>query len=280
MDHAIRFERVREGSGRASAERVMIVTDTLAGKRVVVTGASSGIGLATARLFAEEGAHVLGLAKQWPAIPEGIDHVTGDVTIEADVAMAVDRASGSDGLDIIVANAAILVPDDWQRGDPADWSDVLDVNLLGVMRSFRLAAANMIEHGRAGRLLATASTAGIRAFPDSPAYAASKAGVISVVQSAALAFAEHGITANAIAPGHINDTALHDAIVRRMAGAGGLTADAVEDDWRAPIPLGRFGRASEIAHAFLFLASDASAYITGATLGVDGGLPLSWGSAP
>jgi meso-butanediol dehydrogenase / (S,S)-butanediol dehydrogenase / diacetyl reductase len=249
------------------------MTEMLTGKRALVTGASSGIGLATATLFTEHGATVVGLANRWDAMPEGIDCVEGDVTNEADVIAAVDQAAGDDGLDILVANAGVGGGDDeWHSGTPADWRRVLDVNLVGVMHCFQTAAANMISNGCKGRLLATASVAGLRPFADDPAYGASKAGVIIAVRSAALAFGGHGITANVVAPGHIADTVLYSDDI----AAAGRPPQELLSELAGMVPLGRLGVSADIAAAFLFLASDAAAYITGATLCVDGGVTHIW----
>jgi NAD(P)-dependent dehydrogenase (short-subunit alcohol dehydrogenase family) len=242
------------------------VNDTLVGKRALVTGASFGIGLATASLFAEHGATVVGLAKRWSEIPDNIDCVTGDVTSGLDVTEAVERAAGERGLDILVANAGIAPQEEgWHTGSPETWLEVVKVNLLGVMRCFHAAGANMIRHARKGRLLATASVAGLRPFADAPSYGASKAGVISVVQSAALAFGGHGIKVNAIAPGHIADTVLHQAFVQQEAQARGRRVEDLLSALGAAVPLGRLGTSRDLAAAALFLASDAAAYISGAS---------------
>jgi NAD(P)-dependent dehydrogenase (short-subunit alcohol dehydrogenase family) len=269
--------RMVETDEYISPER-LLMRDSLLGKRALVTGASSGIGLATAQLLAEHGATVLGLAKHWNEMPDGIRCVVGDVTNQADVTAAVDQAADDSGLDILVANAGVADLDAWHDGSADSWLRVLDVNLVGVMRCFQTAAANMIANGRKGRLLATTSVAGLRPFANAPAYAASKAGVISVVESAALAFAPHEITANAVAPGHIADTVLHSVVAEAGAGIAGRSVGEHLSEWAAVVPLGRFGAPNEIAHAFLFLTSEAAAYITGATLCIDGGLTRVWPS--
>jgi NAD(P)-dependent dehydrogenase (short-subunit alcohol dehydrogenase family) len=253
------------------------VNDTLAGKRALVTGASSGIGLATANLFAAHGATVVGVAKEWSVEPDSFDAVTGDVTSDDDVAAAIDRAAGETGLDILVANAGIDPgEEDWHTGKPETWLNVLDVNLVGVMRCFQTAGANMIRHNRGGRLLATASVAGLRPFADAPSYGASKAGVISVVQSAALAFGGHGINVNAVAPGHVADTRMYRSVREQQARAESRPVEDLLADMSQVVPLGRLGTSDDIAATLLFLASDAASYITGSTLCVDGGVVRAW----
>ncbi len=246
------------------------MSDALAGKRALVTGASAGIGLTTAKLFAEQGAVVAGLAPHWSELPSGIDCIVGDVASHADVASAVEQAGGEEGLDILIANAGIAFPQDWLTGDPDVWMREIDVNLLGVMRCFQAAASNMINHQRKGRLLATSSTSGLRAWPHIAAYCASKAGVVSVVESAAIAFAGYGITANTVAPGSV-DTEMQWQVVRDRASAQGRSAADVHAEMTAAIPLGRWAHVSEVADVFLFLASDSAAYLTGQTIRVDGG---------
>jgi NAD(P)-dependent dehydrogenase (short-subunit alcohol dehydrogenase family) len=246
---------------------------TLAGKRALVTGASSGIGFATAKMFVEEGAAVVGFDRRWNATPDGVECCEGDVTSGDDVAAAVAQAAGEHGLDIIVANAGVAFGEDWMTADPKEWTHVLDVNLIGVMRCFQAAAANMIRHQRKGRLLATSSAAGLRPSASGGAYDESKAGVISLVMSAALAFASHEITANAIAPGH-TDTELLEHEMRKAAKAQQRTFEDLRAQEIAGIPLRRMASPAEMAAIFLFLASDAAGFITGQTILADGGLLL------
>ncbi|MFZ2050062.1 MAG: SDR family oxidoreductase [Solirubrobacteraceae bacterium] len=249
------------------------MSGTLSGKRALVTGASSGIGLATARLFVEHGAVVCGMDRRWSGPVEGVESIEGDVTSAADVSAAVARAAGDQGLDILVANAGVVLLEEWSTADPDAWARVFDINVLGVMRCFQAAAADMVAHGRKGRLLATASVAGIRAFPESPAYCASKAAVISLVKSAALAFVGNGITVNAVAPGNV-DTAMQIDATRDVAKAQGRPLDDVIAETHAEAPMLRMARPEEIASTFLYLASDTAAYVTGETICVDGGFLL------
>jgi NAD(P)-dependent dehydrogenase (short-subunit alcohol dehydrogenase family) len=250
-----------------------VLNGTLAGKRALVTGAASGIGHATATLFAEHGAHVVGLDREWSESVPGLTCVEGDVTSTADVTDAVAQAAGEDGLDILVANAGVVVTEDWRTSDPEQWACVLDVNVIGVMRCFQAAANNMIERDRKGVLLATASIAAIRAYPALGAYCASKAAVIALVKSAALAFADHGIRVNAVAPGEVDTEMLARAYADEAVIAG-TTVEELRARDEVAIPLKRFAQPRDIANAYLLLASEQAGYLTGVTLTCDGGTLL------
>jgi NAD(P)-dependent dehydrogenase (short-subunit alcohol dehydrogenase family) len=128
----------------------------------------------------------------------------------------------------------------------------------------------MIENGRKGRLLATGSIAGARPFADGGPYCASKAGVKALVESAALAFAADGITVNAVAPGSA-DTELYRYAMAQIGSRAGRSVEELVDDEIQAVPLGRMVAPDDIANAFLFLAGEQSAFITGVTLTCDGG---------
>jgi NAD(P)-dependent dehydrogenase (short-subunit alcohol dehydrogenase family) len=235
----------------------------LAGKVVIVTGAASGIGKATVELFRSEGAVVVGAD-----IGEGAD-VKADAGSEEDVRRLVeDTEAKLGGLDIVVANAGISggfssISDQ----TAADWAEILRINLIGPFLAIKYAAPIMARGG-GGSIICTASVAGLRSGAGGAAYSASKAGVINLVQTAAQQLSGSGIRANAIAPGLI-ETGMTKPIydIARDRGQemriGELT------------PLQRGGQPEEIARAALFLASDESSYVNGATLVVDGGLSSS-----
>ena len=248
----------------------------LAGKRAIVTGAASGIGRASASIFAEEGARVIlvdrdadGLA----ATAESIESsggtaiaVAADVSDEAAVKEYCGRCvSEWGGIDVLYANAGIL--DDARsllEQSPETWQKVLAVNLLGPFLALKHTAPTMIEQG-GGSIIFTASVAGLRANAGPPAYSASKAGVISLVQTSADELAGTGIRVNAICPGLI-ETGMTQPMF------DGARAKGKEDKIGQLNPLKRAGHPAEIGHMALFLASDEASYVNGQAIAVDGGL--------
>jgi 3-oxoacyl-[acyl-carrier protein] reductase len=251
----------------------------LDGRVAVITGGASGIGAATARVLARAGADVAIAAYA----PDGHDssavhddiRVLGrrvlvaetDVRVTAQVDALIAQAVATLGrVDIVIANAAIarLVPSP-DLGD-ADWSDLLDVDLTGVWRTFRAAIPHLLAQG-SGRLLATASTVGtVEAWPAHVHYSAAKAGIAGLVRSLAAELGPGGITVNAIAPGIIETPQTLDAV--NSLGASGIAQTADH------IPVRRAGRPEDIAHAYLYLASDEASFVTGQVLVVDGGRTL------
>ena len=235
----------------------------LAGKVAIVTGAASGIGKATVELFRREGATVVGAD-----VAQGADAVV-DAGSEADVHSFVEKvARAHAGLDIFFANAGIsggFASIAEQTAE--DWAEILRVNLIGPFLAVKYAAPLMNLRG-GGSIICTASVAGLRSGAGGAAYSASKAGVISLVQSAAQQLAGSGIRVNAICPGLI-ETGMTKPIYE-LARTSGQEQRLGELN-----PLRRGGEPEEIAQAALFLASDDSSYVNGTALVVDGGLSSS-----
>jgi len=240
------------------------MTQRLQGKVAIVTGAASGIGKATTALFAREGATVIAADI---AAAEGI--VAADAGREADVSALVDRAVGNHGgLDIFFANAGISggLASIFDQ-TPEDWQEILRVNLIGPFLAIKHAGPALKERG-GGSIICTASVAGIRAGAGGPAYSASKAGVIRLVQVAATQLCDANIRVNAICPGLI-ETGMTQGLYDRARAEG---KEAMIGHLN---PLKRGGEPDEIARAALFLASDDSSYVNGHALVVDGGLSSS-----
>jgi NAD(P)-dependent dehydrogenase (short-subunit alcohol dehydrogenase family) len=246
----------------------------LQGKVAIVTGAASGIGRASALLFAREGAKVLAVDREAAALDETVAHAEAggiiahpaDAGDEAAVKTYVARAIEAFGaLDVVYANAGIsggLVPLFEQTVEY--WNEILRVNLIGPFLAIKHAAPKMVAQGR-GSIVLTASVAGLRANAGGNPYSASKAGVISLAQTAANSLIGTGVRVNAVCPGLI-ETGMTKPIFDGACERG-TTAKIGQLN-----PLQRAGVPEEIATMALFLASDEASYVNGQALAVDGGL--------
>ncbi len=239
----------------------------LQGRVAIVTGAASGIGAASARLFADEGAQVLAVDR--PGAAFGLDR-PGIATLPCDLLDddAPDRVVGETlarfgRLDILFNNAGVSAAVPAAETSDAEWDHVNGVNLRAVFRLTRRAIPAPIACGR-GRIVSTASTAATHTDYGLAAYSASKAGVVGLTRTLALELGRHGVTANAILPG---------AILTGMTAAS-FAREEVAAIWAKKAALKRLGAPLDIARAALFLASDDAAFVTGQAIAVDGGLTL------
>jgi 3-oxoacyl-[acyl-carrier protein] reductase len=240
---------------------------SLAGRAVIITGAASGIGAASARLFAQAGALVLAVDRPGQTIAEH----TGVVPLAQDLAdsQAGDRivAAAIDALgrlDVVFSNAGVAHSSLADATDDTDWARTMRVNLNAPFELARAAIPHLKE-APAGRLIFTASVMAEGTDFGLSAYCASKAGILGLMRTLALELGKFGITSNALAPG---------AIRTGMTGPFWDARPDVAEIWAKKAALRRLGAPEDIARVALFLASDAAGFITGQNLTVDGGLTL------
>jgi NAD(P)-dependent dehydrogenase (short-subunit alcohol dehydrogenase family) len=247
-------------------------------KSIVVTGAGSGIGRATATLFAAEGGRVVAADRS-----EAVDDTVAAIIAAGGTATAVQMDAGSErdiedvvalacaeygGLDVFYANAGISGGIEGLFDSSVElWTEVLRVNLIGPFLAIKHAAPKIVERGK-GAIVCTASVAGLRSGAGGPAYSASKAGVINLVQTSAQQLAGSNVRVNAICPGLI-ETGMTERAYSYAREKG------VEDKIGRLNPLRRGGVPEEIARVALFLASDEASYVNGQAWVVDGGLSTS-----
>jgi glucose 1-dehydrogenase len=263
-------------------------SNALDGQAAIVTGASSGIGAAIAREFAAAGATVGVNYRGNDAAPDAIIAeiraaggtalpLAADVAVEAEVeAMVEDFIAETGRLDILVANAGIQLDSSFVEMSLKNWQRVIDVNLTGQFLSARAAVRRFLRQGpqpqisrATGKIICMSSVHQVIPWAGHINYAASKGGIMLLMQSLAQEVAPHKIRVNAIAPGAIKTPINHDAWATPEAEQRLLTL----------IPYGRVGEVDDIAKAALWLVSDDSDYVTGTTLFVDGGMTLYPGFA-
>ncbi|MBN3555187.1 3-oxoacyl-[acyl-carrier-protein] reductase [Fictibacillus nanhaiensis] len=242
-------------------------------KSVLVTGASRGIGRAIALYFAKNGAKV---AVNYSGSEAKANEVVNEIKENGGTAFAIkaDISSSEDvtnmvktvvdefgSLDVLVNNAGITRDNLLMRMKEEDWDAVINTNLKGVFLTTKAVTRQMMKQ-RKGRIINIASIVGVSGNAGQANYVAAKAGVIGLTKTAAKELSSRGITVNAIAPGFIE------------TDMTGKLEEAIKSEMLRSIPLARFGQPDDIASAAAFLASDASSYITGQTLHVDGGMVM------
>ena len=260
------------------ATRLSALSRSVAGQRAIVTGAASGMGRATAHLFADEGARVVVADLQHEAVMVVVDEIRAAHGDDAALGVVCDVASDEEitrlvaatvewagGIDILVNNAGVAIANSaFQPTEQFEdgWARTIDVNLTAHARLIRAALPYLTASG-AGRIVNIASTEAIVTSAGMVAYAATKAGVIGLTKSFAVELGRHGVTVNCICPGPITT---------------GMTA-AIPNDAKATyarrrVPLGRYGDPEEVAHMTLNLCLPSASFVNGAVIAVDGGMSI------
>lgn len=255
---------------------------TLQGKVAIITGAGQGLGEAIARRLADEGCNVIVADMNNEAAKRVAESLsdsmayTVDVTCEEQVAAMVSATITRYGqLDIMVPNAGILIAEPIEDADVAKWRKVIDVNLIGNMLCCKYAAREFMKQ-HSGVIVAINSKSGKRGSFRNSAYSASKFGAIGLIQSVALELAPYSARANAICPGNLLDGTLwQNSLFEQYAQNRGMTIDEVKKHYEGQVPLGRGCQYDDVTNMLVFLASDASSYITGQALNVTGGQVMS-----
>ncbi|MGB1356500.1 MAG: 3-oxoacyl-[acyl-carrier-protein] reductase [Candidatus Puniceispirillaceae bacterium] len=242
----------------------------LSGNSALITGASGGIGAAIARALHASGATVVlhgtraeRLAALATELGDRAHVVTANLSDRAEAAGLVDAAAEAAGapISILVNNAGITRDNLAMRMKDEEWDEVLNVNMTAAMMIARASLRSMMK-ARHGRIISISSIVGVTGNPGQANYAASKAGMIGFSKALAAEVASRGITVNVVAPGFI-ETPMTDAL-----------GDAQREALLGRVPVGRLGTADEVASAVLYLASAESAYITGSTIHVNGGMAM------
>ena len=241
-------------------------------KVFVVTGASSGIGRATALMAVERGARVSFVARRGKELntltanlePSRIEALPADVTNEEDRQHIVERTlSRFGGIDVLVNAAGIIANGTIENTTLEQWDAMFDINLRSLFRLTQLALPSIIE--RKGNIVNVSSVTGIRSFPNVLAYCASKAGVDQLTHCTALELGSKGVRINAVNPG---------VVVTNLHRNGGMPEETYQkflEHSKTTHPIGRAGAPEEVAELILFLASDRAGWITGGSYSIDGG---------
>ena len=250
-------------------------------KVALVTGAAQGIGRAIALRLARDGFGVVLVDINTVPLEDVKNEIIqqsgkalalqADLTRLVELQSAIERAAEWGDLTVLVNNAGRVLITPFLEIDEGEWDAIMTLNLKAVFFATQFAVSKMSE---GGRIVNLSSISGGSGRPDQAHYAAAKCAVISLTQSAALAFASHGITVNAVCPGVV-DTPMTTGIHQVRASALGITPEESLGRMIAKIPLGRLEKADDVANAVAFLCSSEAAYITGQSLNVCGGMEMN-----
>ena len=250
----------------------MSFEEEFAGKVFIVTGASSGIGRATALMAYARGAKVSFVARREKELTvqcsalnaDRVEVIAADVTKDSDRRRIVDRTIRRfGGIDVLLNAAGIIGNGTIENTTPEQWDEMMDVNLRSVFRLAQMALPSIIE--RKGNIVNVSSVTGVRAFPNVLAYCVSKAGVDQLTHCAALELASKGVRINAVDPGVVV-TNLH-----RTSGMDEEKYQKFLEHSKTTHPMGRVGTPEDVGELILFLASDRAGWITGGSFSIDGG---------
>lgn len=242
-----------------------VVGDDFSGRRAVVTGAGSGIGLEIVNALLARGAEVIAVDLRTENVPAAATALAADVSDAEQVRAALDEALAAGPVDTLFNNAGIGSTKSILDCEPDEWDRVFDVNVRGTYLMTRHLIPGMLERG-SGVIVNTASAAGMVGLRDRAAYCASKGAVIALTRQVAVQYAAQGIRCNCICPGTVDSPWV------------GRLLEEAEDPVRhrenlvARQPLGRLGTPAEVAQAAIYLASDAASFMTGSQLVIDGGI--------
>lgn len=256
----------------------------LNGRIAVVTGAASGIGQATARLLAEEGARVIAVDRNEEKLRDLVRGLTTSsephmmivkelrpVAVAGELVQEIIRLAGR--IDILVNSAGVCHFTRINEITPEEWDEVIEIDLRSLF-FLCVATAEAMDPKHGGRIVNLSSNAGRKGRTFSAHYAAAKAGVINLSQSITLAYGSKNITCNSVCPGPI-DTGMWDHMSVELGGLTGKSRQELFEGWSKQTPLGRVGTVEDVANLIVFLASDKAAFINGQDINVCGGFMLT-----
>lgn len=237
-------------------------------KIAIITGGGTGIGAATAKLFCREGAQAVLFGRREDRLEETVAilgenalAVSGDITNARDINHLISKTLDAYGrIDIVVNNAGVFAPAPLHETPDEDWDHSLNVNLRGVFLLCKRVLPIMMKQ-KSGNFIHISSILGMIAVPQTAAYNSSKGALMQLSKSIAVEYGAEGIRSNVICPGLI-DTEMTASL---------MEDEALMEEWSKGYPIGRFGKPEDVASACLYLASDESSFVTGASLPVDGG---------
>jgi 2-keto-3-deoxy-L-fuconate dehydrogenase len=241
----------------------------LEGKTAIVTAAAQGIGRATAERFRDEGARVWALDRDAAALEaiDGVERVAIDLRDVAAIAALPDRIGA---VDVLANIAGFVHAGTVLQCEEPDWGLSFDLSVHACYRMIRAFLPGMLEKGGGSIVNMSSICSSVKAVPGRFAYGASKAAVIGLTKSVAMDFVGQGVRCNAVCPGTIETPSLRERVIAQAA-AQDISVDEAHAAFVSRQPMGRLGRAEEIAALFLYLASDEAAFITGAVQVIDGG---------